>query len=49
MKLSELSPTSQATVLKIAKKKNVKPIEVLRHIDAISSRRRVSKHSKLFV
>lgn len=49
MKLSDLSQASQATVLKIASKKNIKPIEVLRHIDAISSRRKVSRHSKLFV
>ena len=49
MKLSDLSAKSRATVERIAKSKGLKPIEVLRHIDAIFSRRRVSKHSEIFV
>lgn len=34
--------------MKIAQAKGLKPEEILRHIDAISSRREVSKHSKIF-
>ena len=45
MKLSDLSTKSRATLQRIARIKGVKPVEVLRHIEAISSHRRVSKHS----
>lgn len=45
MKLSDLSAKSRATLQRIAHLKGVKPVEILRHIEAISSRRRVSKHS----
>ena len=48
MKIADLSPASRATLEKIAKAKGVKPVEILRHIEAISSRRKVSKHSRLF-
>lgn len=48
LKLSDLSEKSRATVEKIAKSKGIKPIEVLRHIDVIFSRRKVSKHSMVF-
>lgn len=47
MKVSELSAKSRATLVKIAKAQGVKPAEILRHIAAISSRRKVSKHSML--
>ena len=49
MKLSDLSAKSRATIQRIAQAKGVKPVEILRHIADISSRRRVSKHSALFV
>lgn len=44
MKLGELSAKSRATIAKIAKAKGVKPCEILSYINAISSRREVSKH-----
>ena len=47
MKVEDLSPKSRATLEKLAKAHGVKPIEILRHIVAISSRRKVSKHSRL--
>ena len=47
MKIEELSDKSRATLVKLAKAHGVKPEEILRHIIAISSRRRVSKHSLL--
>lgn len=47
MKITDLSPKSRATLVKLAKASNITPLEVLRHINAISSRRRVSKHSKI--
>lgn len=45
MKMSDLSARARATVEKIARAKNMTRSEVLRHIAAISSGRRVSKHS----
>ena len=45
MKLSDLSAKSRDTLKRIAHLKGVKPVEILRHIEAISSHRRVSKHS----
>ena len=48
MKVAELSPKSRATLEKIAKAQGLKPSEILRHIVAISSRRKVSKHHVLF-
>jgi len=48
MKLDNLSSRARETAEKIAKAKGVKPIEVLRHIESIISRRKVSKHSRLF-
>lgn len=47
MKITDLSPKSRATLVKLAKASNITPLEVLRHINAISSRRRVSKHYKI--
>lgn len=47
MKIGDLSPKSRATLEKLAKAHGVKPVEILRHIAAISSRRKVSKHSSL--
>ena len=47
MKIGDLSPKSRATLEKLAKAHGVKPVEILRHIVAISSRRKVSKHSSL--
>lgn len=44
MKLSDLSAKSRATIGKIAKAKGFKPCEILTYINAISSRREVSKH-----
>ena len=50
MKLSDLSKKSRETAAKIAAANGITPEEVLRHIIDISSRRRVSKHSRhLFV
>ena len=49
MKIGDLSPKSRATLEKLAKAHGLKPIEVLRHITAISSRRKVTKHSILFL
>lgn len=47
MKVEELSAKSRATLEKLAKASGVKPVEILRHIAAISSRRKVSKHRGL--
>ena len=47
MKISDLSAKSRETLEKIAKSQGLKPIEVLKHISAISSHRNVSKHSIL--
>lgn len=47
MKITDLSPKSRATLVKLARSNGVTPLEILRHINAISLRRKVSKHSKL--
>lgn len=47
MKITDLSPKSRATLVKLAKASGITPLEVLRHINAISLRKRVSKHSKI--
>lgn len=47
MKLSDLSPKSRATLAKLAKANGLTPLEVLRHINDINLRRKVSKHSKI--
>lgn len=47
MKVGDLSAKSRATLEKLAKAHGIKPVEVLRHIVAISSRRKVSKHRAL--
>lgn len=44
MKISDLSAKSRATLEKLAKAHSLKPAEVLRHIVAIYSRRKMSKH-----
>ena len=44
MKVSDLSPKSRITIAKIAKAKGVKSCEILSYINAISSRREVSRH-----
>ena len=49
MKIKELSEKAQETLAKIAKARGVSRAEVLRHIAAISSGRKVSKHSLLFL
>ena len=48
MNKSDLSTKSQATLDKLAKSSGMKPGDVLRHILAISSHRKVSKHGVLF-
>lgn len=48
MKVGDLSAKSRDTLRKLAKAHGMKPVEVLRHIVAISSRRKVSKHRVLF-
>lgn len=48
MNKSDLSTKSQATLDKLAKSSGMKPGDVLRHILAISSHRKVSKHGILF-
>lgn len=47
MKIEDLSAKSRTTLAKLAKAHGLKPVEILRHIVAISSRRKVSKHSLL--
>lgn len=48
MKVKDLSAKSRATLEKLARIHGLKPCEILRHIVAISSRRKVSKHHLLF-
>ena len=44
MNISDLSAKSRTTLAKIAKAKGVRPCDVLKYIDAISSCRKVSRH-----
>ncbi len=47
MKIQDLSTKARETLAKIAKSRGVSQGEILRHIVAISSGRKVSKHSVL--
>ena len=47
MKITDLSPKSRATLVKLAKANGLTPLEILRHINAISLRKGVSKHYKI--
>ncbi len=49
MKIKDLSAKARETLAKIAKARGVSQGAVLRHIAAISSGRKVSKHSVLFL
>ena len=49
MKIKDLSEKARETLAKIAKARGVSQGKVLRRIAAISSGRRVSKHSLLFL
>lgn len=49
MKIKDLSQKARETLAKIAKARGVSQVEVLRYIDAISSGRKVSKHSVLIL
>lgn len=49
MKIKNLSEKARDTLAKIAKARGVSQREVLRHIAAISSGRKVSKHHLLFL
>ncbi len=48
MRINDLSEKARETLAKIAKARGVSQVEVLRYIAAISSGRKVSKHSMLF-
>lgn len=48
MRLTELSAKSRTTIAKIARAKGITEGEVLRHIESILHRRKMSKHSRLF-
>lgn len=48
MNLKDLTKKTRETIIALAKNKGIAPEEVLSHFRAISLRRKVSKHSRVF-